>query len=233
MKNWLIFLFFGGRQFLQIFYMEKNLGKKKEGKKGTCYHPLMKKGRTPWQQGLSLYRLFSFYPAAVNQRLRQTSHSRNGACGPWVTSSRVWHHVRRTTYEDSRLLVMKLEVDGGAFANWIHHCTRQLVVSLCLHSASHGTSSPHWVNEASQCSPPLPGPCTTTELGGRTWVWRPWVLPACSLLEIRWQKGWQAGRRIKYPHHSLPTFLAAPFSFFSLPLAVCFFLNFMHGQHLS
>jgi len=35
---------------------------------------------------------------------------------------------------------------------------------------------------------------------------------ACLLLEIRWQKGRQAGRQIKCAH-SLPTFLAAPSDF--------------------
>jgi hypothetical protein len=82
----------------------------------------MKKGGTPWQQGLSLYRLFSFYPAAVNQRLRQTSHSRNGACGPWVTSSRVWHHVRRTTYEDSRMVELLQTGSTTVPDNWLCLC---------------------------------------------------------------------------------------------------------------
>jgi hypothetical protein len=39
--------------------------------------------------------------------------------------------------------------------------------------------------------------CQMTD-GARTWLWRPWVLPACLpaclLLEISWQKGRQAGR---------------------------------------
>jgi hypothetical protein len=39
---------------------------------------------------------------------------------------------------------------------------------------------------------------------------------ACLLLEIRWQKGRQADKMCKFTH-CLPTFLAAPSYFLSLP----------------
>jgi hypothetical protein len=86
--------------------------------------------------------------------------------------------------------------------------------------------SPHWVNEACQCSPPLPGACTTTELEGAHECEDPgFCLPAClparSLKSAGRKAGRQAGRQINCPH-SLPTFLAGPFNFFSLPLVFCF-----------
>jgi len=43
---------------------------------------------------------------------------------------------------------------------------------------------------------------------------------ACRLLEIHWQKGRQASKTCTCTH-SLPTFLAAPSNFLSLPKAIC------------
>jgi len=51
------------------------------------------------------------------------------------------------------------------------------------------------------------------------------------LLEIRWQKGRQADRLCTCTRR-LPTFLAGPSNFLSLPYAICS-KNSIRGQHLS
>jgi hypothetical protein len=48
---------------------------------------------------------------------------------------------------------------------------------------------------------------------------RGFCLPACLLLEIRWQKGRQADQMCTSAH-CLPTFLAAPFNFLSMTRAI-------------
>jgi hypothetical protein len=54
--------------------------------------------------------------------------------------------------------------------------------------------------------------------GARTWLWRPWVLPACSLKSA----SGKGGGRIKCAcTRRLPTFWARPSNFLSLPLAIC------------
>jgi hypothetical protein len=59
---------------------------------------------------------------------------------------------------------------------------------------------------------------TLTTDGARTWLWPPWVLPACSLKSA----SGKGGSRIKCAcTRSVPTFWGRPSNFLSLPLAIC------------
>jgi len=135
---------------------------------------------------LEMCRIWGFFPQKVLRRSRSFVHRR------------AWYGVFQRRY-------LSNTVPTSPHSTWYR---AQSTLHQGQYLCDTVPTSPH----STLYRPQL----TSSTDGARTWLWRPWVLPACSLKSV----SGEGGRRIKCAR-SLPTFWARPSNFLSLPLAIC------------